>query len=1298
MADESGVAGIRPPKPLTFTENMSANWKDWVQQFNWYATASQLSKKSAEVQAATFMAVIGPEAIQIFNNFNLTEAEQKDIEQIKNKFQEYFIPKINVSFERYNFFKIVQKEDEPFEEFLKTIKTQAKTCEFNNLTDSLLKDKIVFGVQSDAVREKLLTEENLDLNKAISMCRASEQATKQLKEMNISENSNVNLVKGKKKDSSKEMFMCTRCGTRHKKQSCPAFQNKCDTCNKKGHFASQCWSKKENKAKKVTKIHSVEDSENQSDRSEDEQEILYIRRLIQNEEQDWHEIIQIGKKKIKVKLDTGAQCNVLPKWISDKLECKIRQSNTKRLVSFTDDKITVLGEATLNCNLKGMQQHITFKIVEKDVPPILGRKSCENLGLVVRVQQLKYTNKDENIFKGLGCLKNYEYDIDLVENPQFRIQPTRRIPYYIKKQVREELDKMVKLGVIKPMKEPTPVVSPMVVVKQKDKLRICIDPTDVNKNILRRHYPLKTIEEMSAEINGSKYFTLLDCKRGFWQIKVTDRTQKFLTFSTPWGRYCCTRLPFGISAAPEVFQEAINFVLGDSPNVQCYMDDILIFADSMEKIKNLTEQVIEKLKEAGLKLNYEKCIFAEKSVKFMGHIFTANGISLDPSKVEAIQNMNTPKNVTELQRLLGMITYLNKFIPNMSELTEPLRKLLQKNVVYQWNFEQEEAFQRIKKILTTPPVLRYYDVNKDITLSVDASSKSLGAVILQENQPIAYATKALTASQQNWPQIEKEAFAIKFGCHKFHDYVFGKNLTIETDHKPLETIFKKPIQCAPARLQRILLDVSVYSPKIIYKKGKEIPIADLLSRDIKTDNNHEETEEEELVVQIILAISESARKSLVKATEEDKELQTLINYIKNGFPNDRLGLPEIVRHYHNFREELSTYEGLVFKGEKVIVPKSEIKEMLKQIHAGHLGIQSCLKRARQLLYWKGQYDDIVNFVKKCVICESTQRSNPKEPIILKEIPNRPWERVATDLFTYKEQCYISIIDSYSGYIDFKKLKTTTSKEVIEIMKDWFSTHGIAEVVETDNGPQYSSRQFHEFAKEWGFKHQTSSPHHSQGNGLAERGVQIAKNILRKCSIDKSDVKLALLNYRNTPRNQILGTPSQRLFSRITRSTIPISIENLKPKIVENVQEELTELRLKQKKYGDQHRKTKEELKEGERIRYKIDHRSWRGGEVIQKNDNPRSIIIQTDNGKQLRRNSGIIHKTSAIIPEKKELVTLPKSQPEIPEDVGQKVIPETRSQSSAPDPPAPQSKLVTPENVYRTKSGRTVKPRVKLDL
>lgn len=152
----------------------------------------------------------------------------------------------------------------------------------------------------------------------------------------------------------------------------------------------------------------------------------------------------------------------------------------------------------------------------------------------------RITENRNTIFKGLGCLKNFKYDIDLIENSKFELKPARRIPYILRKAVKAELDSMVKLKVIKPIKEATPVVSPMVIVRKDNKIRICLDPSDLNKNILRRYHPLNTVEEITAKIAGASYFTLLDCRRGFWQIEVTERTQKYLTFATPWGRYSFT--------------------------------------------------------------------------------------------------------------------------------------------------------------------------------------------------------------------------------------------------------------------------------------------------------------------------------------------------------------------------------------------------------------------------------------------------------------------------------------------------------------------------------------------------------------------------------------------------------------------------------------------------------------------------------------------------------------------------------------------------------------------------------------
>lgn len=269
--------------------------------------------------------------------------------------------------------------------------------------------------------------------------------------------------------------------------------------------------------------------------------------------------------------------------------------------------------------------------------------------------------------------------------------------------MKEELDNMVKLKVIRPIKEATPVVSPMVIVRKNGKIRICIDPSDVKKNILRRYHPLNTVEEIATKISGSKYFTLLDCKRGFWQIEVTERTQKYLTFATPWGRYCCTRLPFGLASAPEVFQEVMTSLLHDVPNPECSMDDILVHAETVKELRKVTSKVISVLEMARLKLNPEKCEFEKTSIKFLWHILTQEGLKSDPEKIKAIKDLKTPENnKKELQRLLGMVTYLNKFIPNMSEIREPLRQLLQKNVIWQRNQKQQAAVDKIKNVLSNP--------------------------------------------------------------------------------------------------------------------------------------------------------------------------------------------------------------------------------------------------------------------------------------------------------------------------------------------------------------------------------------------------------------------------------------------------------------------------------------------------------------------------------------------------------------------------------------------------------------------
>lgn len=268
---------------------------------------------------------------------------------------------------------------------------------------------------------------------------------------------------------------------------------------------------------------------------------------------------------------------------------------------------------------------------------------------------------------------------------------------------------------------------------------------------------------------------------------------------------------------------------------------------------------------------------------------------------------------------------------------------------------------------------------------------------------------------------------------------------------------------------------------------------------------------------------------------------------------------------------------------------------------------------------------------KCSTCQRTQRSKTKEPLLQKVLPEYPFQLVSTDLFKFKGKDYIVIADHYSGFMDFQQLHSTTSAEVILQFKKWFAIHGIPETLESDGGPQYTSKEFKDFAFCWQFNHRISSPHYARSNGFAERNVQTAKNLLRKCWHDDSDIYEALLLLRNTPRNDILGSQCQRLFSRRTRTVIPVSQEDLKPQIIEGVTKELAKLRFQQKVYSDRVSSPFKQLEVNEKVRLQRGHRDWVSAKVVEKSKNPRSVVVETTTGKRYRRNTIHLQRSSANI-------------------------------------------------------------------
>ena len=626
-------------------------------------------------------------------------------------------------------------------------------------------------------------------------------------------------------------------------------------------------------------------------------------------------------------------------------------------------------------------------------------------------------------------------------------------------------------------------------------------------------------------------------------------------------------------------------------------------------------------------------------VQYVGHVISKDGLKVSPEKVRAIQEMPAPTDVAGVKRVLGLVQYLAKFIPNLSDVSDPLRILVKNDVQWHWNREQQQSFDELKRLVSTAPVLRFYNVDEPVTVSVDASSKGLGVVLLQNGQPVAYGSKALSETQKRYAQIEREMLAILYGCQKFDHYIYGRRVVIETDHKPLVAIYEKPLYRATPRLQRMLMKLQRYDLRIVYVPGKEMYISDTLSRAFLSDNNDELIDDEFDVslVETQLPISSAKLAEFKDSTAVDDNLCKLSEVVVSGWPNRKEMLPEGLQKYWNFRDEITVLDGLLYKSQRIMVPKTLQREMLVKLHESHLGIVKTKQRAREILFWCNMNNDIQHFISNCSICNKFRKANTREPLKPHDIPSRPWTKLGADLMEFKGKHYLLCVDYYSKYPEIALLPSLSSASTISAFKSMFARHGIPMEVVSDNGPQFACASFRDFAKEWDFIHTTSSPRYPQSNGEAERFVQTVKDMFKKAEHGNSDVYVSLMEYRASPIDGVRLSPAQLLMNRQLRTKLPVSSELLKPEVVKSKQKELVERQKSQKFYYDKKSKPLPEVSPGEIVRFKKDIglSNWEPA-VVETDHGERSFILRSENDKLYRRNRRHILKTGENVFQKQE--------------------------------------------------------------
>ena len=699
-----------------------------------------------------------------------------------------------------------------------------------------------------------------------------------------------------------------------------------------------------------------------------------------------------------------------------------------------------------------------------------------------------------------------------------------RYPTSQKDVIEELVQELIDQGTIRDSN--SPFAAPVILVKKKDGgWRMCVDYRALNKATIKDKFPIPVIEELLDELQGTQYFSKIDLKSGYHKIRMHPEDVHKTAFKTHMSHYEYLVMPFGLTNAPSTFQALMNCIFKAFLRkiVLVFFDDILVYSPTWQAHIQQLQLVFEAMRKNFLKANRKKCTFAATQVNYLGHIISQQGVTTEPEKIQAVMDWPIPRTLKQLRGFLGLTGYYRRFVQAYGTICRPLTNLLKKNS-FQWSSEAEEAFNKLKLQMVTPPVLALPNFHQPFIIETDASGAGTGAVLMQAGHPIAYSNKALSEKNAQLSAYERELLAIIFAIKKWHHYLILQPFTIRTDQQSLRYLLDHKI--ATPFQQKWLSKLAGYDYVVEYKQGTTNKVADALSR-IPCSELH---------ATMVTSLHSTLLEEIKSHWQEDPNIQQIITDLQQ--------IPTSHPHYQ-WREGQLRRKGRLVIGDNQHLKNKVLVWLHDSAGGGHSGIQATLKRVQSMFYWAGMKHTVTEYVHNCIVCQKCKYDTSAYPGLLQPlpIPEGVWEEITMDFIeglpkSRGKEVILVVIDRLSKYAHFIALSHPFSAlQVAQAFLDHvYKLHGFPKSIISDRDKIFISSFWKEFMRLQGVQHLLSTAYHPQTDGQSEVLNRCVETYLRCMSSEEPQdwakwLPLAKFWYNTTFHTAIQKTPFEILYNQ-----------------------------------------------------------------------------------------------------------------------------------------------------------------------